>query len=623
MQTQHKTLLKRRAGVSFPLVSLLSRRSYGCGDIYSLHLLHQWALDSGLSIIQILPLNDLGYGRSPYSSISAFAIDPIYISLHLLGINEYEAEIPSVSLDHKFIKSKKIEILKKYFEKIYDLKLLQLIEDFSAKHSWIKSYVAFKILYEKNWGLHWSEWKYGSIYSKEIEQTLLADNRKLAHFHIWLQYIAFSQLKDIKEKMEATGVYLLGDMPILTSDNSADVWSRTELFNRNLTSGAPPDYFNADGQNWGFPVINWEEMKKQNYSWWKERISYLENLYHLYRIDHVLGMYRIWAIPKEFESARFGYFHPQIGTSRKDFNLARLFPEDFVKLGLIYEFKEDRYIFFWDFFKYSEYQALPDDIKARFFPLSEKYLKEDEKQWRENGEKILDFLLENTKMLPCVEDLGAVPAFVRESIHEKQLIGLDIIRWTRSFEDGSFIPPDKYRKNAISALSVHDTSTAMGWWEEATLDDKLALCKYLFPHWEEEWKKLEELQKLKEIKEPAPLKQEKKEIPFDNIQEFFKHKLQQLSKEDIALHLLKFALSVNSLYSIHMLQDYIIHGNLSKDIGIRKSILDYPKLHRINIPGTPEEENWGYTFPFYAEELREEETLSELIRSLVISSGRT
>ncbi|MCX7998955.1 MAG: 4-alpha-glucanotransferase, partial [Leptospiraceae bacterium] len=245
MRTQHKTLLKRRAGVSFPLVSLLSRRSYGCGDFYSLQVLHQWAIDCGLSIIQILPLNDLGYGRSPYSSISAFAIDPIYISLHLLGINEYDSEIPSVSLDHRFIKSKKIEILKKHFEKMYDLRLIQTIEEFSSKYSWIKPYVTFKILYEKNWGMHWSDWKYGSSYSKELEQNILNENRQLAHFHIWLQYVAFIQLKNIKERMESTGVYLLGDMPILTSDNSADVWHRTELFNRDLTSGAPPDYFNA------------------------------------------------------------------------------------------------------------------------------------------------------------------------------------------------------------------------------------------------------------------------------------------------------------------------------------------------------------------------------------------
>ncbi len=622
MNLLHETLKRKRAGVSFPLTALLSTRSYGCGDFYSLQLLHNWALDTGISIIQILPLNDLGYGRSPYSSISAFAIDPIYISLHLLGIQEYSAEIPSVSLDHKFIKSKKLEILKKYFNKIYDYKLLHSLEEFASKYNWLKPYAAFKILYQKNWGLHWSEWKVGSKYSKELENQILQEHREEAHFEYWLQKIAFEQLSRIKEKMESTGVYLKGDMPILTSDNSADVWSRTELFNRDLTSGAPPDFFNLEGQNWGFPVINWAEMEAQNFSWWKERISYLENFYHLYRIDHVLGMYRIWAIPKSFQSAKYGYFHPQKGTSRKDFNLARLFPEDFVELGLIYEFKPDCYIFFWDFFKYPEYAQLSEEVKAKFFSLSHKYLKEDEAYWRTCGEKILKFLLENTRMLPCAEDLGAVPAFVRESIHELKLIGLDIIRWTRSFEDGSFIPPDKYRKMAVSSLSVHDTSTGLAWWlEEASMDDKVAFSSLLFPDWEVQWKKIEERKKInKDLTDP---KIQAISSVVHTKREFFEKKINSLDRKKLALALLKFAFSTNSLFSIHMLQDYIIEGKLTNTHNFRKSPLEEPKLHRINVPGTAEEENWGYTFPFYVEELREDEVLSELIHQLIVESGRT
>ncbi|MCB1177888.1 MAG: 4-alpha-glucanotransferase [Leptospiraceae bacterium] len=603
-------LLIKRAGVSFPLVSLFTEKSYGCGDIYSLHVLYHWAIESGVSILQILPLNDLGYGRSPYSSVSAFAIDPVYISLHLLGLAEYKNQIPNSSLNIKKVKEEKIQFLKSHFKKRYDLQLIKKLEDFANKFSWLRPYAAFKILYEKNEGFHWSKWKEGKKHTSELEAKTIRENISDAHFQYWLQMVAFDQLKNEKDKMESVGVYLKGDMPILTSDNSADVWQKSNLFNRELTSGAPPDYFNAEGQNWGFPVINWDEMKRTNNSWWKERLNFLENFYHFYRIDHVLGMYRIWSIPIGAESAKKGYFHPQVGVSRKEFNLAKLIPEDFIELDLIYEFKEDRYIFYWDFFKMEGYEKLPEEIKARFFPLSELHLKDEEAHWKKNGEIILDFMVENSRMIPCAEDLGAVPAFVRDSIHEKQLIGLDIIRWTRSFEDGSYIPPDKYRANAVSALSVHDTSTALGWWKEASDDDRRAFYSLLL--------KIEK-EKLKEeipVGKPETTDEKSKDEP--DISELIK----ELKETEIAEKLLDFGLSANSLYSIHMLQDYILEGKLSEAIGEFSSLLKDPDKHRINVPGTPEDENWGYCFPFHAEKLLEERNLNHKIHSLIKKNKR-
>ncbi len=597
-------LSTRRAGVSFPLISVFTEKSYGSGDIFSLNVLYHWAIETGLTILQILPLNDLGYGRSPYSSVSAFAIDPVYISLHLLGIAEYKTDIPKDGIDMVKVKADKVSFLKNHFQKNYDLQLIKKLEDFSTKNSWLRPYAAFKILYEKNNGIHWTEWKEGSKYTEDLETRTIRDNIQEAHFQYWLQYIAFEQLKQIKDTMEMVGVYLKGDMPILTSDNSADVWHRSNLFTRTLTSGAPPDYFNAEGQNWGFPVINWEEMRKTGFSWWKERLAYLENFYHLYRIDHVLGMYRIWAIPLGAKSAKKGYYHPQTGVTRKEFNLAKLIPEDFVELDLIYEFKEDHYIFYWDFYKEKGYESLPEEIKARLYPLSSLHLEKEEAHWRKDGEEILDFLAENSRMFPCAEDLGAVPKFVRDSIFERNLVGLDIIRWTRSFEDGSYIPPAKYRKMAVSALSVHDTSTAMGWWKEASIDDKKAFYQLLLSL---------------ETKKP-PVGKPEKAIAEPVVQ--LEEELLKLTPTELAEKFLHLALSTNSLFSIHMLQDYIIEGRLSESWNGFPSILGEPTSHRINIPGTPEDGNWGYVFPFPMEKLLEEERMNQKIKSMIERNRR-
>ncbi len=578
---------KRRAGVSFPLSSLWSEKSYGIGDFYSLQKIGEWAGNSGISLLQILPLNDLGFGRSPYSSISAFAIDPVYISLYLLGIESVDSNFKSHSDDKFTVKQKKITLLREFYQKKYSDNLTKILDMFLAKHSWLNEYISFSLLnYDYN-GVHWSLWQ--KEFSRNLVVSLKNKDIKEYYFIAWMQYVAFQQLNDQKNKLEKLGVYLKGDMPILTSDHSADVWARSSLFNRELTSGAPPDYFNADGQNWGFPVIDWNAMKRDHFTWWKERLNYLENFYHLYRIDHVLGMYRIWAIPRGKESAKFGFFHPQKGTSRKEFNHARLFPEDFEKLGLIYEFKPDHYIFYWDFFKTPNYQSLPEEIKARFYPLSNLHLVKDELHWKKSGEEILNYLFENSSMLACAEDLGAVPSFVRDSIFELQLLGLDIIRWTRSFEDGSYIQPEGYRKNAVSALSVHDTSTALGWWEEASEDDRKAF------------------QRLFEAETKSSTKEKKSE---------------SYKKEEIPQLLLDVAFRSTSLFSIHMLQDYILSGELGQDRKGFRGILTSPLDHRINVPGTPEEKNWGYVFPFLVEELLADSALAQKIKEMVLQNGR-
>lgn len=577
-----KIVASKRAGVSFPLSALLTKESFECGDFHTLELMAEWGRHTGVSIIQILPLNDLGNGRSPYSSISAFAIDPLYISLHKLGINIRSRKERIVTLDLNMgrIRELKIQNLRLYYNKIFNETLKDIIKNFMNQHLWVTPYAAFKVLYNKNNGAHWKEWNFGSKYSIEIQKEIIKENESEFYFLVWIQYIAYQQLRDVKKTFEKEGVYLKGDMPILTSSNSADVWSRTELFDLSLNSGAPPDNFSEEGQNWHFPVIEWDRMKAENYSWWKERLDYLEHFYHLYRIDHVLGMYRIWAIPVGAKSAKLGYYHPQIGVRRDEFHEVGLNPDDFVKREIIYEFQKDSFIFYWDFYKLEGYYTLSEDIKKVLYPLSHKHLKDDEAEWRKEGEDVLNFFFNHTEMQACAEDLGAVPSFVRDSIHENKIIGLDIIRWTRSFEDGSYIPAAKYRHLAVSSLSVHDTSIALDWWNTISHEDQKAFRKLIH------------------------LKQTHND------------------PSEVLRAMLRFAFSTNSLFTINILHDFLFDPNYFPEESSNNNMLTHPEKHRINVPGTPEDKNWSYRFPFYVEDLLTNVRHMEEIRFMLEESGR-
>jgi 4-alpha-glucanotransferase len=569
-------ILKRRAGVLISLSSILTQNSFECGDIASLLPLGHWAKDAGFSIIQILPLNDTGKDTSPYSSLSAFAIDPIYISLAALGLSltSRRPKITTHHISHLRIRELKLKELRRYFE-LDTKKNTQLALDFLTEFPWAYGYVAFRVLYDLYEGQDWTLWKEEHKNATLAKQFIFSEKKNEALFYAYVQYIAYNQLKKAKEDLEAIGVFLKGDMPILTSRNSADVWEYPEYFQLDLQAGAPPDAFSDDGQNWGFPVLNWPVLRKTNFRWWKERLTYLDHFFHLYRIDHVIGMYRIWAIPRTEKSARKGWFYPQRGTSRIQFENFGLHPEQFVELGLIHEIEKDHFIFYWDFWKEAAYQNLPEEIKKDFFPLSHHDLSQNEVEWKQAGEEILNALDRFSGMIPCAEDLGAVPGFVRDSLKQRETLGIDVIRWTRSLDDGSYIPAEGYRETAISVLSTHDTSLALDWWQGLVSGEKEYAEKFFFLD-------------------------RKSELPRDN--------------EEVMLGLLSFAFSANSLFSIQMLQDLLY----KKEYGI----IENPALHRINVPGTENDRNWTYRFNFTIEELAKDKVLSSTLRKMILESER-
>lgn len=302
--------LKAHHGINTPLFSLRSKKSAGIGEFLDLKLLIDWLKPLGFDIIQLLPLYASGNDPSPYNALSANALNPVYLSLHALpGIEWHPDLLQEIEQLRKFSLTERVEyaqvkvykekILKSYFEKEQESicnhpAYLQFLRD----HHWVKPYARFKALKKNHQDKHWNEW------SKEVQPSL----HEIA-YHSAIQYLAYSQMQEVKAYAEKKEVYLMGDIPILISPDSSDVWSHPEIFNLDLAAGAPPDMYNKEGQYWGFPLYNYYALQKENFRFWRERLQSASTLFHLYRVDHIVGFFRIWAIPQG-KKATEGFFVP-------------------------------------------------------------------------------------------------------------------------------------------------------------------------------------------------------------------------------------------------------------------------------------------------------------------------
>ncbi|MGM0440553.1 MAG: 4-alpha-glucanotransferase [Chlamydiota bacterium] len=297
-------------GFSLPLSALHSKTSGGIGEFRDLFPLLKWCSNIGCDVLQLLPLNDSGWDCSPYNAVSAFALNPIY--LHLLdlpNINKYPylkkaskqlSQLNNLpSIDYSQVRQRKLEVLRNYFREEYN----RIIGDreflkFYRTQSWLQPYSLFVALKDQYLSAPWWEWPQELHYpSLSLYQELSDRYHYEATFHQYLQYMCFIQLRSVKEAAARQKVFLKGDIPILISKDSCDVWINREYFHIDYSAGAPPDMYSSEGQNWNFPIYNWSTLKKDHYRWWQRRLDYAANFYDIYRLDHVVGFYRIWAIP--------------------------------------------------------------------------------------------------------------------------------------------------------------------------------------------------------------------------------------------------------------------------------------------------------------------------------------
>ncbi|HTI93165.1 MAG TPA: 4-alpha-glucanotransferase [Puia sp.] len=323
----------RGAGVAIPVFSLRSRNSMGVGEFLDIRLLVDWAVKCGLRLIQLLPTQDTTATHTwldsyPYAAISAFAQHPIYLNLEKCAGRKYAGLIKPL---HK--KQKELNDLSELdYEQVMKLKLLTIkelyalqkeefekdpdfLDFFAANKNWLVPYAAFCYLRDKHSTPDFTQWKLHSRYDAEAIQKYTApearhyDSIALQYF---IQYHLHLQLREAVDYAHRHGVVLKGDIPIGIYRHSCDAWVEPGLYHMDLQAGAPPDNFAIKGQNWGFPTYNWEEMQKDGYAWWKQRFEHMRNYFDAFRIDHILGFFRIWSIPMDVVEGILGRFQPAI-----------------------------------------------------------------------------------------------------------------------------------------------------------------------------------------------------------------------------------------------------------------------------------------------------------------------
>ena len=418
---------RRRAGLVIPLFSCPSTTSWGIGEIGDIATLTRWMASAGAQVLQLLPLNERAPGQSsPYSPISAMAIDPIYISL--AAVPEFAALGGEASLsdserallahvrgadrvDHVSVRTLKTAALQRAFVRFHetewerDTERARALRSFLSEQAWwIEDYALFRALHAHEGERPWSEWP---IELQRREPAAIDQSRRELGDEVlyrqYLQWLATTQWLDARQA--ADGVALFGDLPFMVDRDSADVWARQQEFDLAVSVGAPPDGFSKTGQDWGMPAYRWEALPGEDYRWLRERARRTADMFDGYRIDHVVGFYRTYERPRDGGEP---FFQPS-----------------------------------------------------------------DEPMQLAQGERVMGlFQQANAEVL--AEDLGTVPDFVRASLGRLGIPGFRIFRWERHWnqEGQPFRDPSEYPPLSVAASGTHDTEPLIVWWDGASPDDR-------------------------------------------------------------------------------------------------------------------------------------------------------
>ena len=324
------------AGTAIPVFSLRSEKSMGVGDFGDLKLMIDWAVKTNQRAVQILPINDTTITHTwtdsyPYNSISIYAFHPMYTDLRQLGqlkdkkkmaaFNQRQKELNALEqIDYEAVNQTKWEYLHLIFEQegAEVLASEEFKQFFEANKQWLQPYAAFSYLRDTYGTPDFRQWPAYSSYQAEEIEALCQERPNETGIYLYIQYNLHRQLVEASAYAHRHGVVLKGDIPIGISRNSVEAWTEPHYFNLNGQAGAPPDDFSANGQNWGFPTYNWEVMEKDGYAWWMRRFKKMSEYFDAYRIDHILGFFRIWEIPMHSVHGLLGQFVPSLPMSREE-----------------------------------------------------------------------------------------------------------------------------------------------------------------------------------------------------------------------------------------------------------------------------------------------------------------
>ena len=653
---------QRLIGTVVPVGALRSKHSIGVGEFPDLVEFAGLCKQMGIGLIQVLPVNDTGYQDSPYFALSAFALHHLYLRIgDLPEASGFTAKIKA--LGEKYEKRERFPYLDlvrakmMLLREIYTASAKDITEKAKGKshlaawikdNPWVKSYAVFRRFKEKNDEKSWVEWKSDKeLKPNEIEA--LWKDPKLQEDHIfwaWLQESLDTQFKEAAKSVADMGIVLEGDLPILINEDSADVWAHREIFNLDLSAGAPPDMYSPDGQNWGFPTFNWEVQEKDDYSWWKARLKCAERYYSAYRIDHVLGFFRIWSSRREdvSSSSTLGRYIPYVPVTTKDLEklkfdegrirwmsqphisswelrealkpswkggeeklnkaMEEIFNQALDRIGnedlwlfkksirggkdieamniepvakdflikawgnrLFLEYEKGNFVPTWFYKDSRAFLSLSNEEKEMLGVFLVKRQAESEKIWEKQGKKLLSVLAASSTMLPCAEDLGAVPACVTKVLKELQILGLRVVRWFREWDEAGqpYIPFENYPELTVCTPAVHDSSCLREWWDKEADQEQ-------FAHF----------------------------LGFPSLSKVY--------NPGIAKSFLQKIAGAASRYRVFQIQDLLHLSSqwYSPD----------PAQDRINVPGTLSEFNWTWRLPASPETIGKDEELVKAVKEL-------
>ncbi len=331
LQYHYDNFSYKGTGTTIPVFSLKSDDSFGIGDFYDLRKMIDWASITGQQIIQMLPINDTTTTHSnadsyPYSAISIYALHPIYLGLKEFPLKEAKMksylkaakklnDLPVIDYENT------LKLKTNYTKDLFAQEGAAILaspeyKTFCEKNKfWLFSYACYCYLRDKFGTAHFRDWGEYAVYDELKLEKMIRENdeaKQITDFHCFVQFLLDKQLSSVQQYAHTKGVALKGDIPIGINRDSIDAWTSPHLFNMDTQTGAPPDDFSFFGQNWGFPTYNWFAMEKEGYAWWKNRFRKMADYFDAYRIDHILGFFRIWEIPMHSMQGLLGHFRPAL-----------------------------------------------------------------------------------------------------------------------------------------------------------------------------------------------------------------------------------------------------------------------------------------------------------------------
>ncbi len=650
----------RLTGVAVPLAAIRTEGGWRVGEFPDLAVFARLCAKLGAGLVQLLPVNDSGGQSSPYSALSAFALHPLYVRVADLpeaarapevqaALERFAAEaVPGERFPYDECLRVKLEALRA----VYAAAEKGIAADpglaaFERERPWVRPYAVFKRLKAANGERSWKEWPAHRDPTPEELDALWEDPeaRSEQRFYAWVQYRAAGQFSEAARTATGLGLELLGDLPILLNEDSADVWADRAYFDRSMKAGAPPDMYSASGQNWGFPLYDWEAMAGDGHSFWHARITEADRYYSAYRIDHVLGFFRIWALGEREETGSLGRYVPgpllsvdelraagfsaerlrwlsephisgselraalggtdaggaDARVSGAEISIGRALDRigdedlflfngsirgeaDISALGLreaaaafLKERWRDRallpagdglYAPAWTMRESRAWASLSEAEREALGSLASARASEAERGWALRGRELLSMLKAASGMLPCAEDLGAVPDCVPKVLAELGIPGLRVPRWMRRWKEPGqpFVALDEYDEPSVCTPSVHDTSTLRAWWDYEEGRDGFAAA-------------------YAPSLSPVPAR---------------------LGTEDERVLLSALARCPSRLFVVQ-LQDLL-------DLSDRYRSPD-PRADRVNVPGTLDSFNWTWRMPAASERLEADEAWGAIARA--------